>query len=280
MGKYHTDCIERPLRICFETIGHFIGSHPWWFFIAPLILSAGLGSGFYFLKDETCNDIEKQFTPLNGRAKTERKCFQETFPGDDSMFSTLRLSTDGTYAAFIAIHNLSILTVESLQEILDLDHKVRNMLVQFENETFEYVDICATVNDTCSSNDILEIIGYNASNIDLVNLTFPWYYSEFRRFPLFTSLGSVKLDMNSSTVESAEAIQLFYYLREDKKTKTDLWFKGFMNLISNESKMYMKVRKDITFKSWKYLFFHNTLLSLSYFVIGGILYLHVNAVGI
>ncbi|KAM3866065.1 patched domain-containing protein 3 [Diretmus argenteus] len=235
MAKCHMDCIERPLRTCFEIIGHFIGSHPWWFFIAPLIISAGLGTGFYVLKENMSNGIEEQFTPVNGQAKMERKYIQETFPGDDSMFSSLRLSTDGTYATFIAANDRNILTGESLQEILDLDLKIRSMVVWFDNEPFEYVDICATLRGTCSSNDILDIIGYNASNIDRVNLTFPWYDSDLGSIPMYASLGNVKFNKYNSAVESAEAVQLRYYLREDNKTKTDLWLEGFMNLVSNES---------------------------------------------
>ncbi|XP_056149794.1 patched domain-containing protein 3 [Lampris incognitus] len=241
MAKCRTDCIERPLRIFFETIGHFIGAHPWWFFIAPLILSAGLGSGFYILKDKLSNNIEEKFTPVDGQAKMERKYIQETFPRDESTFSSLRLSTDGTYATFIASNGSNILTAESLQEILDLDFRIRSMAVQFENKSFEYTDICALVNGTCSSNDILDIISYNASNINLVNLTFPWYYSDIGSVPLYVSLGSVKFNKDNSVIENAEAVRLRYYLREDNKTKTDLWLEAFMNLISNESMSNSKV---------------------------------------
>ncbi|XP_037643905.1 patched domain-containing protein 3 [Sebastes umbrosus] len=241
MARFHTDCIERPLRIWFEMMGHFIGSHPWWFLITPLILSAGLGSGFYLLEDRMSNDIKEQFTPLDGRAKLERKYIQETFPGNDSTFSRLRLSTDGNYATLIAMGDGNILSVESLQDILDLDFKVRSMVVQFDNQSFEYVDVCVEAMGSCTSNDILDIIEYKANNIDTVNLTFPWYYSDFGSFPLFLSLGSVRLCKGSSVVETAEAIQLHYYLHEDNKTKTDLWLESFINLLSNKSSTSIQV---------------------------------------
>ncbi|XP_008275922.1 patched domain-containing protein 3 [Stegastes partitus] len=240
MAGHRTDCIEKPLRICFEMMGHFIGSHPWWFLIIPLMLSAGLGSGFYLLKDKISNDIEAQFTPVDGPAKMERKYIQETFPGNDSMFSRLRLSTDGNYATVIAASDGNILTVESLQDILDIDFKIRSMVVQFDNQSFRYVDVCAKVIGSCTSNDILDMIDYNANNIDAVNLTFPWFHSDFRSFPLYLSLGSVTINTESS-VESAEAIQLHYYLEEDNKTKTDLWLESFINLISNESSPRLQV---------------------------------------
>ncbi|KAJ4937105.1 hypothetical protein JOQ06_001689 [Pogonophryne albipinna] len=241
MAVLRTDCFERPLRIFFEMMGHFIGSHPWWFLIAPLIFSTCLGSGFYLLQDRMSNDIEEQFTPFDGQAKLERKYIQETFTGNDSTFSRLRLSTDGNYAILIATNDRNILTVESLQDILDLDFQVRSMVVQFDNQSFEYVDVCAEVMGSCTSNDILDIIKTNASNIDTVNLTFPWYNSNSRSFPLYLSLGNVKLLNESTVVESAKAIQLYYYLREDNKTKTDLWLESFIKLVSNISSTDIQV---------------------------------------
>ncbi|KAF3858633.1 hypothetical protein F7725_011834 [Dissostichus mawsoni] len=241
MAILRTDCVERPLRICFEMMGHFIGSHPWWFLIGPLIFSTCLGSGFYLLQDRMSNDIEEQFTPFDGQAKLERKYIQETFTGNDSTFSRLRLSTDGNYATLIATNDRNILTVESLQDILDLDFQVRSMVVQFDNQSFEYVDVCAEVMGSCTSNDILDIIKTNASNIDTVNLTFPWYNSNARSFPLYLSLGNVKLLNESTVVESAKAIQRYYYLREDNKTKTDLWLESFIKLVSNISSADIQV---------------------------------------
>ncbi|XP_045908816.1 patched domain-containing protein 3 [Micropterus dolomieu] len=241
MARLRTDCLERPLRICFEVMGHFIGSHPWWFLIVPLILSTSLGSGFYLLKARMSNNIEEQFTPVDGQAKMERKYIQETFPGNDSMFSHVRLSTDGNYATLIATSDRNILTVVSLHDILELDFKVRSMVVQFDNQSFEYADVCAEVTGSCTSNDILDIIEYNATNIDTVNLTFPWHYSDFRSFSLYLSLGSVTLHKESSVVESAKAIQLHYYLREDNKTKTDIWLESFINLVSNTSSTSIQV---------------------------------------
>ncbi|XP_074544714.1 patched domain-containing protein 3 [Halichoeres trimaculatus] len=241
MARFHTDCIERPLRICCEMLGHFIGSHPWLFLTAPLILSLSLGSGFYFLKDSMSNNIEEQFTPVDGPAKTERKYIQETFPGNDSMFSQMRLSTDGNYATLIAASDSNILTVESLQHILDLDFKVRSIKVHYDNQSFEYEDICAQVVGSCYSNDILDIIEYNANNVEAVDLTFPWYYSGFKSFPLYVSLGGVNLHQERSVIVGAKAVQLYYYLREDNKAKSDLWLKSFIDLVSNLSSTSIQV---------------------------------------
>ncbi|KAF3699027.1 Patched domain-containing protein 3 RND-type protein RNDEu-3 [Channa argus] len=216
-------------------MGHFIGYHPWWFLITPLVLSTSLGTGFYFLKGRTSNNIEEQFTPVDGKAKMERKYIEETFPGNDSMFSSLRLSTSGNYATLIATSDRNILRVGPLQEVVDLDLKVRTMVVQLDHQSFDYVNVCADVMGFCTSNVIIDIINHDANNIDSVNLTFPWYHSNSRSFPLYLSLGSVKWNKESSVIESAKAIQLHYYLRKDDKAKTNLWLESFIHLVSNNS---------------------------------------------
>lgn len=232
----HTDCIEKPLQLCFAAMGRFIGSHPWWFLIAPLILSTSLGSGFYFLQDRMSNSIEEQFTPVDGRAKTERKYIIETFPGtNESEFSRVRLSTDGNYATFIASSHRNVLTVDALQDILTLDFSVRSMTVSQGNESFQHSDVCAETTSSCTSNDILDIINHNATNVEFLNLTYPWYSTKFRRFPLYLSLGGVTISNESRLVEGAKAIQLYYYLYEKDKAKIDLWLERFIDLLSNES---------------------------------------------
>ncbi|XP_058492646.1 patched domain-containing protein 3 [Solea solea] len=241
MAKCRMDCIERHLSIWFERIGFFIGSHPWWYLITPLFLSALLGSGFYFLPCRMSNNIEEEFTPFNGQAKKEREYIQETFPVNESMFSRLRLSTDGNYATLIATSDRNILTVESLQVILHLDLKIRRMVVEFGNQSFTYADICAEVMGSCVSNDILDLIKYNASNIGALRLTFPWYDSDSKRVPLYLSLGSVKVNEESSVVESAHAIQLYYFLQEGNKPKTDLWLEKFIDMVSNASSAHIQV---------------------------------------
>lgn len=241
MARLHTDCIERPLRVCFKIMGHFIGSHPWWFVIVPLIFSISLGSGFYFLKDRMSNDIEEHFTPFGGPGKMERKYIVETFPGNDSMFSSFRLSRGGNYATVIATNSRNILTTDSLQEILDLDFKIRDMAIQFDNQSFKYEDVCAKVLGACVSNDFLDAIERNTSGIDSIALTYPWFHVGVRSVPLYLTLGSVKLKPESSIVRSAKAVQLYYYLEEDE-AKTDIWLQGFIKLVSNESPSFVQVR--------------------------------------
>lgn len=250
MVGLRSDCLERRLRVCFEMMGHLVGSHPWWFLVTPLLLSTGLGFGFYFLQDSIANDIEEQFTPVNGQAKEERRYIQETFPGNESMFSRLRLSSGGNYATLIATSEGDVLTTKVLQNIVELDSEVRSMVVHHGNQSFQYKDICARVMGYCTPNNILDIVGG-----DRANLTFPWFHSENGSVPLHGSLGGVKLCANSSVVQSCRAIQLFYYLHQDDRTKTDLWLKSFLRLLSNTSSASIQVQRTsiLTFKMMTFL---------------------------
>lgn len=125
-----------------------------------------------------------------------------------------------------------------------LDSKIKNMLVEFDKESFKYKGICAKVMKNCISNIILDIIQYNAENIKAVTLTFPWYHNGNTNLPLYTSLGGVTQG-DTSVVESAKAIQLYYYLKEGNKTKNDLWLESFISLVSNSSSPSLQVRTHI-----------------------------------
>lgn len=228
-----TDCIEKPIRRCFECIGKFVGLYPWWFVILPLAVSTGLGGGFYFLNELKSDDIVEQFTPKNGRGKMERLFFQETFPQSDSQFSVIRLNTDGTFASLIFSSPLNILSFTALEEIIRVDREIKRFRVILDEHTFAFSDICANVNGTCNSNLILDVFGYNSSNVRLVNLTYPEYCrSEFNCAHLGNVISEVEVDQHGF-VQSAKAMRLFYYLQESNTTLTDAWLQKLVDVLSN-----------------------------------------------
>ncbi|KAK6299791.1 hypothetical protein J4Q44_G00298240 [Coregonus suidteri] len=129
MAGCRTDCVEKPFSIGFQKFGRFVGRHPWWFFIGPLVISTALGTGFYFLEDMEANNIEDQFTPVNGPAKLERKFVEENFPLNNSVYSNQRLYTMGEFASFIAVSRApNIFTDGAIKEILSLDKKSLNFI--------------------------------------------------------------------------------------------------------------------------------------------------------
>lgn len=220
------DFIEQPVRFCFGKIGKFIGKHPWYFLIIPLFLSGLMGAGFFFLRERTSNDIEKEFTPLNGPGKSERHYMQETFPENKTMFSNLRLSTNGMYAKVILTHDVDILGKDALKDVLLIDKRIREMT----DESLNYSGICAKVNHKCFSNKLLDIVKKNESIRPILN--YPIHKFENESIHMGYLIGGVELEVDDATVSTAKAIQLFYYLQENNKT-SDTWLTKLMNLRSN-----------------------------------------------
>uniref|UniRef100_A0A3B1JSE7 Patched domain containing 3/pseudo n=1 Tax=Astyanax mexicanus TaxID=7994 RepID=A0A3B1JSE7_ASTMX len=226
MGSCNTNCVEKPLSLGFRKFGRCVGKYPWCFFILPLIIAAGLGGGFYFLSERESNDIEEQFTPKDGLAKAERTFVKDNFPTTQA-FSQLRLYTEGTYASLIITSSANILTVDAFREILDLDGKVKKITAG-NSLTFE--SLCAKTGNKCMTNNILNIINYNASQIADTAINYPLNNNVF----LGTEIGGVTLKSDNLTIESAKAIRLYYFLKDKITNETDEWLLTFLNVFSED----------------------------------------------
>ncbi|XP_071416186.1 patched domain-containing protein 3-like [Pithys albifrons albifrons] len=218
----NTDCVERPLRRLFEGLASGVAACPWPFVLVPLLLSGGLGAGFFFLPQRQANDIEGQFTPTGGPAKAERDLVRRHFPTDDSArFSAPRLPTEGAYAALIAVatNGTSVLAPAAWQEVLRLDEAVRDP---------KYEQLCARSDGKCSSpNPLLSRRGDERPPAPQ-SLQFPVNNGDF----LGAALGGV--ETRDGRVLSARALKLLYYLREDGPEAEDSrqWLQGFLRNIS------------------------------------------------
>ncbi|XP_051738614.1 patched domain-containing protein 3-like isoform X2 [Ctenopharyngodon idella] len=227
MACYRTDCIEKPLSKVFEKLGHLVGSYPVWFFVIPLIVSAALGGGLYFLKDHEDNDVENQFTPINGPSKQARHFVKETFPNNDSLFSSQRLYAEGNYAVIIySIVEGNILTDALFEEISDLDKVVHSLSVKVNQTQISFKHICAKVNGNCVLNPILDIIEYKC-----INLSFPVHRWKGKDVFLGSTVGGV--EEREGVIQQARAIRLFYFLQD--KPEASQWLQLFQNVLSKET---------------------------------------------
>ncbi|KAG5268670.1 hypothetical protein AALO_G00215110 [Alosa alosa] len=227
MSYCKTNCVEKPVAAAFKILGRCIGKYPWLFLILPLVISGALGGGFYFLHQRQVHDIEDQFTPLNGPAKEERAFVKQHFPtGKD--FSRLRLYTEGVYASFILVKKPNILTVKAFQEIITLDERVKSLKTS-KNNTFE--NLCAKKKNKCVSNAVLDIVTYDASNIENMTIYYPFHGKTF----LGTVIGGVKYRPETKEIQSADAIRMFYYLEEDLGNETDAWLSLFIQTFLSET---------------------------------------------
>ncbi len=235
--KSKTDCLERPLSLAFEKLGCVVGRHPCVFVLLALYVTTVLGAGFIFLQEREANDIEDQFTPVNGPAKLERAIVLENFPQSED-FSQLRLESEGTYASLIitGLNGENLLTEEAFINILELDRQVKNIMT---GNTFE--NLCARTKGNCMSNAILDIINYNAAEIVSSAITYPMNNSMF----LGMSVGGVELELDSLVLASAKAVRLFYFLDEEKTKENADWLDGFIKFFSNYTDEKMVSQKRL-----------------------------------
>lgn len=234
MGCRRTDCVERPLSRLFEKLGRLVGTYPIGFFIIPLVVSATLGGGFYFIHEREDNDIERQFTPQNGPSKKARDFIREHFPTDISAFSGQRVYNEGYYAIIIAVAEgtSNIMTKEAFEDIIKLDRKVKKLSVAVDRKlTFD--TLCSKANGACVPNDLLEIINYNASKIPHMDITFPVYSSPTSPKPIFlgSSIGGVR-KKGHGVIDFAKAVKLVYFL--DNCPGTEAWLQLFQETFFND----------------------------------------------
>ncbi|XP_069815229.1 patched domain-containing protein 3-like [Dendropsophus ebraccatus] len=255
MPRCRTDCIQRPLSLGFSKLGKLVGRYPWWFLILPMVLSAGLGAGFYFLPQRQANDIEDQFTPVGGPAKAEREFVKNHFPTNDSgQFSAQRLYTEGSYVSLIAVSTSdNVINVETFRELIKLDEMVQNLNITEDSTstTLDFQRLCAEVQgrQCIPANPLLSAVQGNVSLIETIPIGYPMFQG--RTF-LGIYLGGVTLNTDN-TVQKAKAIKLLYYLREDSENDREnsrQWIKHFIESISeNIERLQMKTIKVSHFTS-------------------------------
>ena len=227
MPNYNTNCIEKPVATAFQNLGRCIGKYPWLFLIVPLLISGILGGGFYFLHQGEVHDIENQFTPRNGLAKEERAFVKQHFPHREE-FSRMRLYTEGVYASLIIVVKPNILTVKAFQEIIKLDLRVQSLKT---STNYTYATLCAKEKSKCVSSEVLDIVNYDSSNIENLTLNYP--YHETRTY-LGAVVGGVKYRPETKRIETANAIRLFYFLKDDIENVTDAWLSLFVDTFSSD----------------------------------------------
>ncbi|XP_073672370.1 patched domain-containing protein 3-like [Paramisgurnus dabryanus] len=227
MPRCKTNCIEKPMSVAFEKLGYVIGVYPYVFLFASCLTMA-LGSGFICLSKLEANDIEDQFTPVNGPAKLERETVVKHLRQPEE-FSLLRLVSEGKYASLIITgkKKTNILTETAFNEIIDLDRKVKN--INTDNSTFE--KLCARLKGKCMSNPILDIINYDSSKIKSITITYPLHNGTF----MGTSLGGVNLMAESSEINTTNAVRLYYFLNENSLQQIEKWLDAFLKVFSKYS---------------------------------------------
>ncbi|KAM3929603.1 patched domain-containing protein 3-like [Leptodactylus fuscus] len=255
MAQCRTDCVQKPLSSAFSRLGKLVGRYPWWFLLIPFALSAGLGAGFYFLPKRQTNDIEEQFTPVGGPAKTEREFVNTHFATNDSgQFSAQRLYTEGTFVSLLAVSTSdNVINVNTFEELIKLDEMVQNITVTEPGQgtTLSFQGLCAYDQSMkcIPANPLLAIVKDNVTLIETMHITYPMFQD---RIFLGSYIGGVKLGPGTM-LQKAQALKLVYYLREDNNEDRDnsqRWINYVIKSISeNIDKLQLKTIQVSYFSS-------------------------------
>lgn len=129
------EIIDNTLKRWFYHFGFYIGKHPGYFIIVPLLLTALCVSGFQRMN--YVHDSEYLFSPTDGEAKTERAIMEKHFPTNYSQFQSSRTTRAGRFARILVTpkDGGSMLRVNMWNQLLYLD-QVRPFSYDFYFQMF------------------------------------------------------------------------------------------------------------------------------------------------
>ena len=220
----HFDCLERPLKSVFARYGRVLANYPIPFIVVPLAASIFFSFGFFYL--ERYADVEYLFTDVNSRVKSSIKDMEHTF-GKNTSENFLKVTVVPKVQSGVAVDSdfdNGIWNKEALQEIMDLDKKIRGVKIDRDSQTLEWADVCFKPNnmDKCPQHPVFEIFNFNASGVTQFPVYFPNHMiplppplASLRVF-LPNFLGGVKTSQNSS-IESVQAFLLLYITEGDSQ---------------------------------------------------------------
>ncbi|XP_004693003.1 PREDICTED: patched domain-containing protein 3 [Condylura cristata] len=255
----YTNCLEEPLSRGFQKMGLAVGSYPWIFLLAPLLLSAVLGTGWIYLPKDKEENLEEQYTPSGSPAKAERRFVQTHFSINESyFFSPFRHSTEANFASILVVSNTaSLLDQVVLAEISQLDQAVQTLAgPRGDGTRILYTQACARYQGNCMPPNPLLFTWQNNRNVDLKSITFPVYNTSQASIYLAGLLGGTVLGHKvgpSHVLLSAKAMRLQYYLKtvdpqDDRHSKN--WLIEFLDQINNiEKRLALKYIQVVYFTS-------------------------------
>ncbi|XP_055372503.1 patched domain-containing protein 3 [Condylostylus longicornis] len=236
-------CVDRTLNKSFFRLGVFIGHHPAYFLIIPVLLALLCMTGYQQLKYEI--DPEYLFSPVRGEGKSERAIVEKYFKVNYThRFNVGRITRPGRFGRVIIVTqdgDENMLRREVFQDLRKLDDLIQNSTVKYDGETFTYKEACARWENECFSNDILNL-DYIMDDIESgeLNLTFPVMFNpvtwDAHAFPVY--FGGTKVS-EDNTIISVPAIQLIYFVTADTKRQDErgaAWEEHFLDIMGKAEK--------------------------------------------
>ncbi|XP_068239461.1 patched domain-containing protein 3-like isoform X2 [Palaemon carinicauda] len=237
----------------FYRLGVFISYHYGYFIMIPVFLTAIMATGFQNIVYQ--DDPEYLFAPTTGGAKDERALIENYFYLNfSSDFHPSRITRTGRFARFIIVakDGESLLRQNVWDEIIEVDRLVHTVEAHLEDDQVaRYKDLCAIWDGQCYENDILDLhdlmpdieIGNFSLNYPLMinPQTFETYV-----FPLF--FGGIQLS-NTSTIESAKALSITYWLKNNHRKEDEaagIWEQALLKALNDRDFETIEVARFVS----------------------------------
>ena len=138
--------VKRVIAGLFRVYGEFVGRHPVWFIVLPIVIFGGLGVGMVALDEE--RDLEKVYFPMNSRAMKDRQYVRDTFPDLSNVSYNAFSQSDTDKAVVLLFRSKSGQTIFDSNTITEIAAIV-NGLKSLSSSGKTYSNVCAKSSTKC-----------------------------------------------------------------------------------------------------------------------------------
>lgn len=164
--------VKRVIAGAFSRYGEFVGRHPVWFIVLPIVIFGGLGAGLIAIEEE--KDIEKVYFPKNSRAIKDRQYVRDTFPDLSNESYNAFSQSEAVKAVTLLFKSnagQSIFDLATINEIAAIVKEVKNLSSSGET----YSDFCAKFSSQCVVDGEFALKPTFRSAVLAGNVTYPVY---------------------------------------------------------------------------------------------------------
>ncbi|XP_058456298.1 patched domain-containing protein 3 [Malaya genurostris] len=231
-------CVDNALNRSFYKLGKFIGRHPGYFVIVPVLLTLLCITGYQQIRYEI--DPEYLFSPIRGEGKTERAIVENFFKVNYThRFNVGRITRPGRFGRVIITskdENKNLLRRAVWEELRVLDGIIQNATAHYDGDSFSYRELCARWENECFLNDILNLDQIiDEVEAGELNLTFPVMFNpvtwDAHVFPVFFGGTQVSED---NLIISVPSLQMVYFVTADSKrqdARGAAWEEAFLDAV-------------------------------------------------
>ena len=220
--------VKRVIAGVFRVYGEFVGRHPVWFIVLPMVIFGGLGAGMVALDEE--KDIEKVYFPMNSRAMKDRQYVRDTFPDLSSVSYNPFSQSDASKAVVLLFKSKSgqdIFDSSTITEITDIVNGVKSL----SSSGKAYSNVCAKASTNCVVDGEIALDPTFQSDVAAGTVTYPVY----NNMDLRTSISGETL--NGGKLVKATVLKFSFTLAED----ADDWKSKFLAYAEDLNPTYTEV---------------------------------------